>query len=192
MNSKGKGFWKFLIFAVLIAGTTWLYLYYWIDQWPPFSFGGHGPHPDRVWAVNNLDRLTFSLEAYKNEHHSYPDNWLEDMYPKQGIPFGDLGADLDIQSEAKKVALGGYSLHKFRYTPLPMGCQEPNCTRYILTAVPLDELRNEEEIRSYFTDESGVIHHCVGRTGADITDRALPVPWKFRNRRPRPCKAHPQ
>ena len=124
-------------------------------------------------GLGALQVLGSSLEMYRRVKSSYPDNWQADMFPDSDLPFAPLDFNRDIQLSAQYDA---YTHYKYLYTPLPVGCKEPNCTHYTLSAIPSltdvpiwYRLRGTR-YRSFFSDETGVVRHCVGSSGADATD----------------------
>ena len=119
-------------------------------------------------AMGNLRALGYSLEIYRSAHRYYPDEWLADMYTNQDPDFGPPSFGSDIQSRLQTVQ--GYD---YRYTSLPMGCAEPSCTQYALTATP--HIPGKTGIRAFFTSESGGIHHCNGER-ADARDALIDRP----------------
>ena len=82
-------------------------------------------------AIGDLRALVGSLGIYKWKKQSYPDAWQTDMYPPSGPAYGPANFDLDIQSTAQ--LLRGY---RYRYTPMPPGCSEPNCSGFVVTVIP--------------------------------------------------------
>ena len=127
-------------------------------------------------AIGDLRALASALGMYQWKKHSYPDDWQADMYPRSGFQYGMPSFDLDIQSTAQ-LAKG----YRYRYTPMPSGCSEPNCTGFILTAVP--ETPGTTGTRSFFVDESQKVRHCKGGTGANASDMVVEV-----EQEPRPCQ----
>ena len=82
-------------------------------------------------AIGDSHALISSLEMYRSVKHSYPDAWQTDMYPPSGPAYGPANFNLDIQSTAQ--LLRGY---RYRYTPMPPGCSEPNCSGFVVTVIP--------------------------------------------------------
>lgn len=155
-------------------------------------------------ARGNLRGLADGVEWYRGVHKSYPDTWEADMYSKAGREYGPSEFAFDIQFTARTVA--GYD---YRYTPLPEGCVEPNCSGFTLTAVPhrAGEIKEtgkkvrmknaagqeiwwvEEKLvppdatgtYSFFIDQSMSMRHCLGGTGAKVNDPLI-------NELVRPCQ----
>ena len=148
-------------------------------------------------AVRNLRDMAAALaQYYTKRSHSYPDTWQTDLYA-YGSVLGPAAFNLDIQSAPQTVLR-----YDYHYTPLPVGCLEPHCSRYVITAVPhrYDQKRKSRfwkgayrvtqsykiyGWRSFFVDESGTIRHCTGETGAEATDQRI-------ERAPRPCASSAQ
>lgn len=144
-------------------------------------------------AIRNLRDLNQALYEYHRSHGSYPnslradtfldetlqDSWSSVEFKERVAYFSAHGA---LQTQDRFVS--GYLL---RYTPTPIGCAGSNCSGYVATAMPLQTsqwwgLKREwTGERSFYTDESGLIRHCVGSAGAEATDATIDQP-------PRPCR----
>jgi len=129
---------------------------------------------NEVNAIGNLQNMAHSnLKMYQGVNGSYPDSWQADMYLNATPDYGMPEFDLDIQTKPQTV-----NSYTYQYRPEPSGCTEPRCDSYTITAVP--QVAGKTGTRSFFTDQSGMIHHCTGGTGADATDRTI-------DQRPEPC-----
>lgn len=132
----------------------------------------------QIMAQANLRKLASSLEIYLSEQGSYPTDWLKDMYAGAG---GDGGftygpPEFAFDLSPSKVVRG----YQYRYTPKPVGCQAGKCSGYALTAVPAGKpVFGVSVDRSFYIDQTGMLRHCLGDTGADADDPTVdddPVP----------------
>lgn len=135
-------------------------------------------------AIGNLRAIADTLQQYRALHGSYPDNWQEDLYASVEPDLGQPMFNLDLQTQPQTIQ--GYNL---QYTPQPSGCQEPSCTGFVVEAVPAAFVRwwgqrTRYPNRSFYLDESGIIRHCIGITGAAVTDRT--IAWD--DQPPEPCR----
>lgn len=130
-----------------------------------FDLGRGSVMASETMAIGNSRALVSSLEMYRSVYRSYPDGWLDDMYTKADPDFGPPVFALDLQAVAQTV-----QNYQYRYTPLPTGCEEPNCTGYALSTTPVNESAGT---RSFFTDQIGEIRHCTGAAGARATDPTI-------------------
>ena len=124
-------------------------------------------------VITNLRPVVGILEDYRSQHDGYPDSWQADLYGATAYAEETLPKfNLDLQQAAQPV--DGYS---YRYLPMPQGCVEPQCQAYRLTAIP--QRPGETGTRSFLLEESGLMRHCTGATGAGPNDPTLdedPVP----------------
>ncbi len=156
-------------------------------------------------AIGNLRGLAECLSLYHDDHAGYPDDWYADLYTSPTSRCKHLRPEFnfDLHTQAKTVE--GYDFH---YIPLPEGCSEPSCLRYLLTAVPhvpglikatgkkrraknmagqdiaLIEKTvvppNTTGTKSLFIDESVMMRHCLGGGGAKMSDPTI-------DQAPTPC-----
>lgn len=169
---QGRSPWLWPVLFLILLTVIWLVA--------PRAFIDHVLKAPSL-AVRNLRALSWALKDYHSTHNSYPDAWDMDMSQHlerirhQLDEFvhrpPDFVFDLDIQSSAKPI-----EEYLYRYMPRPAGCVEPHCTGYTLTAIPTPQLSRtykKDALRSFVTDEAGIIRHCVGDTGANATDPTL-------------------
>ena len=137
-----------------------------------FVHGSGGAY--EVAAIGNLRALGTVLEQFYTVHGHYPDNWLADLYESVEPDLGPPRFAADLQTTPHRVPA-----YDYQYTPRPAGCSGASCTGYILEATPMittawwKPWATQYPARSFFTDESRLIRHCMGTTGADSSDQTI-------------------
>lgn len=125
---------------------------------------------DQVKAKSHLRTLVHVLEMFNVEEGGYPAEWLRDLYVRPRQNGYELYApsefDADIQSASHTVQ--GY---RFRYTPKPIGCEQYDCTGYEISAVPDTDGSDQPDAISLFIDQTLIMRHCIGTSGAHSSDR---------------------
>ena len=117
-------------------------------------------------AVGNVRALVSSLEMYRSVNSLYPQTtaWQADMFPGGGVPaFGPPSFN---------IAMGGQTVqgYNYTYTALPATpCTDAakDCTQYSLSVIP--QTINQTGTRSFFANETGVVTHELGNSGASAT-----------------------
>jgi hypothetical protein len=125
-------------------------------------------------AIGNLRSLVTALEMRRAFENAYPvsTDWAT-LYPPATTPA--IGPPL-FQTAG---ALSGHEVQGYRYTYTSTGG-----TQYAITAVP--DRPGTTGTRSFYADESGMIHHClsvVEHMAATVKDPELteaPVPCSHR------------
>ena len=112
-------------------------------------------------AVGNLRALVQGTENYNAVNASYPVglNWKANMIPAPPIPAYSPAPFTDMP-----LNIQGYA---FAYT----GAGPPPVTLYTYTAAA--QALNQTGTRAFFVDQSAVIRHCTGATGATVA--SLPI-----------------
>ena len=123
-------------------------------------------------AIGNVHALISSMEMYRSVNSLYPQtgNWQADMYPGGGVPaFGPPSFN---------IAMAGQTVQGYNYTyaGLPGGCTDAagDCTQYSVSVVP--QVVNQTGTRSFFTNETGVITHELGNSGASAACNTIDQP----------------
>ena len=116
-------------------------------------------------SIGNLRALMSSMEMYRSVNNAYPtvaQGWQAKMYPGGGVPaFGPPSFNLDLSGGAQTVQ--GYN---YLYADGTTAGQQ-----YKLTANPATA--NQTGTRAFFLDETGVIRHCTGASGATVASLTI-------------------
>jgi len=123
-------------------------------------------------SIGNIRALISSLEMYRSVNNAYPQSasWQGDMYPAGGLPaFGPPSFN---------VAMSGQTVQGYNYTysGLPAGCTDAagNCTQYSISTVP--QTINQTGTRSFFANQTGLVTHEMGNSGASATCNTIDLP----------------
>lgn len=120
-------------------------------------------------AIGNLRALLSGLEMYRSVNNAYPniaggETWQGTMYPA-GVPaFGPPSFNLVLNGAG--AAVQGFN---YVYADGATAGQQ-----YVLTAIPT--AINQTGTRSFFLDETGVIRHELGNSGAGVGCPTIDAP----------------
>jgi hypothetical protein len=124
-------------------------------------------------AIGNLHTLRNALETYRANLPSYPGSavgWQPAMYGADC----DAGTvpDPDFGPRAFCVGMNNSAVHGYRYTYMPSAAVTAD--GYTITTVPVTF--GVTGTRAFFIDDSGVIRHCTGASGATAASALLTQP----------------
>ena len=105
-------------------------------------------------VIANVRALSSALEMYRAVNNQYPWPWQGEMYTNADPDYGPPAFNGNMFGSLVQ----GYSYVYGRGTP----------QTFILLAQPLNLGR--DGIRTFFTDQTGIIRHCRGRVGAGMAD----------------------
>ena len=119
-------------------------------------------------AIGNLRALVSSLEMFRSVNNAYPLTgvWVADMFTTPNPDFGPPSFNHVMNGTACPPGAASSCTQGFLYTYTSAAG-----TVYTLTAVP-DVLGNTGT-RSFFVDESGVVRHELGNSGATVACNAI-------------------
>ncbi len=124
-------------------------------------------------AIGNLHTLVNVLETYRANLPSYPGSaigWQAALYGVDCSP--GTAPDPDYGPSAFCVSMNNSSVHGYRYTYTPSAAA--NANGYTITADPVTF--GVTGTRAFFVDESGVIRHCLGASGATAASAVVAHP----------------
>ena len=141
-------------------------------------------------SIGNLRALISGLEMYRSVNNVYPQtaNWgtvATSMYPPGAPAFGppSFGTAAIAQTLANDTVQG------FNYTyTATAGCTDAalNCNTYTLLGVP--QTVGQTGTRSFFTNQTGTISHCIEPGGAAVATAANGPTWTTIDQGPtNPC-----
>ena len=117
-------------------------------------------------AIGNMRALQSGLEMYRSVNNQFPAGWAAGMYGAcpggAGAPTPDFGPPNFCVPMAGGVAstIQGYA---YTYANLPAGClgtAASPCNQFTLVATPAT--LGTTGSRGFFTDDTGVVRHCMG------------------------------
>jgi len=123
-------------------------------------------------AIGNMRALVSSLEMYRSVNNLYPfaaANWVSYMYTTPDPDFGPPSFNHVMDGSACPPGAASSCTQGYRYTYVSAAGSV-----YTLSAIP-DVLGNTGT-RSFFVDESGVIRHELGNSGATVACNAIDQP----------------
>ena len=122
-------------------------------------------------AIGNLRALVSSLEMARSVNNAYPltANWRLNMYTTPTPDFGPPSFDHVMDGTACPPGAASGCTQGYRYT-----YASDAGTTYTIVANP--DVVNNTGTRAFFVDESGLLRHCTGATGATVASRTIDAP----------------
>ena len=119
-------------------------------------------------AIGNTRALMSSLEMFRSVNNVYPltANWVADMYTTPTPDFGPPSFNHVMNNSACPSGPASSCTQGYRYN-----YTGPAGNTYTITAIP--DVANSTGTRAFFVDESGVIRHCTGASGATVASLSI-------------------